>query len=154
MPAESALARFDDPARYSATTRYADSKLVISAFLRALGRRVSVSAPPGTLDVVVNSFCPGFVATSFDRHMPLWLRVPLAALRWTTARSVRDGGTAAIEAVIGGRDTHGRFLQGARVGGGAQFLDTETGREFSERLWADIVSDVAAVDPDLHVYAK
>ena len=52
---ESVLGHFDDKAKYGKWTRYMDSKLLVSIFVKEFAARVNNDK------VVINNFCPGMV---------------------------------------------------------------------------------------------
>lgn len=86
-------------------THYADSKLLVNAFVRRLATLVSSS------DVVVNNFCPGMVATGFNRNMARWIRVIMKLAHAWGARTVEEGARTLIYATaVVGEETHGKFL--------------------------------------------
>lgn len=103
------LPYWDDPARYSRFRRYADSKMLVAAYVR----RMAALAPG---EVVVNNLCPGLVQTGLDKNLPGLLKVVMGWVRKTAARTVEEGArTLVYAAVVAGEETSGRFLQHNRV---------------------------------------
>ncbi|KAE9371717.1 putative carbonyl reductase [Stipitochalara longipes BDJ] len=142
---ETILGHFDDRKAYN-IKRYADSKLAVNAFIRKLATTVSSKY------VIVNNVCPGMVATEFDKGLPAYFRVPLSLIRAVRARSVDEGARTLVYAtLVAGPESHGKFLQHNKVDPGAPFLDEKLGKEFTEKLWAEIVEDAKSVDPELDV---
>ncbi len=104
------LAYLDDPAHYSRFRRYADSKMLVSAYVRRLAAVVPVG------EVVVNNLCPGLVQTGLDKNLPGPLKVVMGWVRKTAARTVEEGArTLVYAAAVGGEGTNGRFLQQNQV---------------------------------------
>lgn len=100
------LDHFDDESIYQGLTRYADSKLVVNAFIR----RLAAVVPPS--EVIINSPCPGLVATGFDKHLPGWLKPLMFIYRKISARDVSEGTRTLVYAcAVAGPETHGKFLQ-------------------------------------------
>lgn len=107
---ETVIEHYDNRQMYSGLQRYADSKFAVYAFVQRLASIVESS------EVIINDPCPGFVATDFDRTLPLWLKPIMFVLRKLMARSVDEGARTIIyAAVVAGQETHGRFLQSNKL---------------------------------------
>lgn len=101
----SVLSYFDDPANFSRFRRYADSKLLVSAYTRRLA-----TLAPG--EVVVNNLCPGLVQTGLDKNLPGPLKAIMGWVRRSMARTVEEGArTLVFAAAVAGEETNGRFMQ-------------------------------------------
>jgi NAD(P)-dependent dehydrogenase (short-subunit alcohol dehydrogenase family) len=101
----SVLSYFDDPANFSRFRRYADSKLLVSAYTRRLA-----TLAPG--EVVVNNLCPGLVQTGLDKNLPGPLKAIMGWVRRSMARTVEEGArTLVFAAAVAGEETNGMFLQ-------------------------------------------
>lgn len=108
-PEGTVLGHFDDEANFNKFFRYADTKTVVSAFVRRLG----ALAPD---EVVVNNPCPGLVQTGLDKNLPFYLRLPMGLVRRYTGRTVAEGARTLVYAsIIAGPDTNGKFLQHNKV---------------------------------------
>jgi NAD(P)-dependent dehydrogenase (short-subunit alcohol dehydrogenase family) len=95
---------FDNPANFSRLRHYADSKVLVHAYVT----RLATLAPS---DVVVNNLCPGIVETDLIRDIPAPLRVVLDFLRKAVARNAEEGARTLIyAAAVVGPETNGRFL--------------------------------------------
>ena len=102
---EALLGYFDDPANFSRFRRYADSKLLVSAY----ARRMATLAPH---EVIVNNLCPGLVQTGLDKNLPGPLKFVMGWVRKAAARTVEEGArTLVYAAVLAGEGSNGRFLQ-------------------------------------------
>ncbi|KAL7913117.1 hypothetical protein GGI35DRAFT_274744 [Trichoderma velutinum] len=146
-PNSTILDHFDDEAVYNKYFRYADTKLVVNAYVR----RLAALAPS---EVIVNNPCPGLVQTGLDKNLPFYLRVPMGLVRKTMARTVEEGARTLIFAsVVAGPETNGKFLQHNKVDPGAAYLNTPEGEEFIGKLWRESVEDIAAFDLALGAYA-
>ncbi|RAK98131.1 putative short-chain dehydrogenase [Aspergillus ibericus CBS 121593] len=148
-PTENVLSYYDDKEIYQGLLRYSDSKFVVNAFIRRLGRVVSDS------EVIVNNFCPGLVeSTGLDRAIPRWLKLIMYIYRRTSSRPLKHAGWTAIHATaVAGRESHGKFIQSNKIDPGPPLLNESAGNEFVERLWKDFVADVASLDPMLKLFA-
>jgi NAD(P)-dependent dehydrogenase (short-subunit alcohol dehydrogenase family) len=101
---ETLLGHFDNLKAYN-MKRYADSKLTANAFARKLATVVSSN------HVIVNTVCPGIVATDLEKSLPAWVKVPYFFIRAVLARKVDEGSRTLVYAsVIAGPETHGRYL--------------------------------------------
>lgn len=106
----SVISHFDDAKLYSSLTRYQDSKLAVAAFVRELSTRIPAS------EVIVNTPCPGLVATGFDKNLPFYVRWPMAVFRKIAARNVEAGGRTLVYAsYVADTETHGQFVQHNKV---------------------------------------
>ncbi len=106
VPADvSVLEYLDAPAQYSRFRRYADSKMLVSAYVRRLAE---VVVPK---EVVVNNLCPGLVQTNLDQNLPGPLKFVMGWVRRTAGRTVEEGArTLVYAAVVAGPESAGRFL--------------------------------------------
>jgi NAD(P)-dependent dehydrogenase (short-subunit alcohol dehydrogenase family) len=104
-PGETLLGHFDSTESFVAFARYSDSKLLCVLFLYEL-RKHLVSDK-----VIVNSFCPAMVNTGMSEVLPLYLRLPMNAVKALRARSPEKAGWIALNAaLVAGPESHGQFL--------------------------------------------
>ena len=102
---EDVIAYIDNKATHSGLTRNSDSKLLVSAFVQELGKRVSSS------NVIINNVCPGMVATGFNANLPLWLKPLVSDFSKLRARDVEEGARALIFAsAVVGEESHGELV--------------------------------------------
>ncbi|KAJ5105349.1 hypothetical protein NUU61_002696 [Penicillium alfredii] len=146
---ESVLGHHDDPKACRGRRRYQNSKLVINAFVQRLA---TVLLPS---EVIVNNVCPGLVATDILRNLPLWLKPGMYIFFKLKARTIQEGGRVIIRAaIVAGQESHGKFVQNGKmdrlmVSSGAPFLGEPAGKEYTEKLWAEIIADTIKVYPEL-----
>jgi retinol dehydrogenase-14 len=96
---------FDDEKNFDKMNRYADSKLVVHAYVR----RLATLAPS---EVIVNNLCPGPVQTGLDKNLPLYLKAVIRLVRKFTARDIAEGARTIIYAsAVVGAETNGKFLR-------------------------------------------
>lgn len=85
--------------------QYPSSKLVVNAFSQHLASIIPAE------QVIINSVCPGMVATGFDRQMPVWVRGIMFVVRKVVARPVEEGARTLVHAAgVVGPESHGKFL--------------------------------------------
>ena len=102
---ESILSHMDDPKNFSAQTKYSDTKCLCAMFMYELAPRLNKEK------VFIDMSCPGLVSTSMGTDLPIYVRVPLAAIRFLRARNVEEGAWVITNAaVVAGTEAHGRFL--------------------------------------------
>ncbi|PGH09699.1 hypothetical protein AJ80_07651 [Polytolypa hystricis UAMH7299] len=139
---------FDDKVIYSGMTRYFDSKFVTNAFVIRLANIVPSS------ELVVNCLCPGQVATSFNRNLPIWLKGIMSVIVRFRARNVEEGARALVYAgCVAGEESHGGFLQHNKLDVHTPFLNTPRGKEFCEKLWTDTLVELRKLDPELSSFS-
>lgn len=141
----------DDQTKFRGVHRYQDSKLVINAFVQRLATIISSTG------VIVNSICPGVVATDFHRNLPYWFKPIMFIYCKIYAKPVSEGGRLLIHAaVVAGQESHGRYLQNGEIHryvysgiwesaltatSGAAFLSQPAGNKFAEKLWTELVGE-------------
>ncbi|KAJ5584326.1 uncharacterized protein N7459_004126 [Penicillium hispanicum] len=145
---ESVLEHYDDRSKFRGLARYQDSKLVLNAFVYQLSTMVSPS------EIIVNSVCPGIVATNLNHNLPCWIKPLIYVLYRIKGRTLCEGGRLSIHAaVVAGKDSHGKFLQDGHVNSGAPFLSQPAGKQYMEKLWWEIVGDAINVNPEIETLA-
>ncbi|KAJ6570969.1 hypothetical protein DFH09DRAFT_1463133 [Mycena vulgaris] len=120
--------------------RYADSKALVSMWLRALARRVNAS------EVIVNNVCPGMVTTNIDAKEVWWLRRIVRVIQAIRGRTPEVGARALIHAVSAGPETHGKLLLDYDVWEN-KFLKTEQGQRMEKRLWEETLVAGESIAP-------
>lgn len=106
---QSILEYYDNKLKFR-MLRYQDSKLMLNAFVERLATIVSSD------EVIVNSVCPGVLATNFNRNLPCWIKPLVYVYCKVKERSVLEGGRLLIHATVVSReDSHGRFLQNGQI---------------------------------------
>lgn len=104
-PNETVLGHFDSEESFVPFVRYADSKLLCVLFLYELRNHLASDK------VIVNSFCPGMVDTGMTDVLPIYLRLPVSAVKALRARSPEKAGWIALNAaVLAGPESHGQLL--------------------------------------------
>jgi NAD(P)-dependent dehydrogenase (short-subunit alcohol dehydrogenase family) len=102
---ETVLGHFDREDTFSLFSQYMDSKLLCTLFLYEMHKRMPAS------NVIVNSVCPGMVKTRMSEGLPLYLRIPVAAVQAVMARDAAPAAVIVLNAaIVAGRDSHGEFM--------------------------------------------
>lgn len=110
QPGETVLGHFDSEESFVAFARYGDSKLLCVLFLYELRQHLASDK------VIVNSFCPGMVDTGMSDVLPVYLRLPMNAVKALRARSPEKAGWIALNAaLVAGPESHGQFLADKEV---------------------------------------
>ncbi|KAJ7152665.1 hypothetical protein C8R43DRAFT_1067124 [Mycena crocata] len=134
IPDTTSLFEFlNDRAQYR-IQRYADSKVLVSMWVRELAKHVDAST------VVVNNVCPGMVNTNFDAKQAWWFRQIMGVVRAVTGRSAEAGARTLIYAASAGPETHGELLVDYDVWDRIPLLKTENGRKMQKRLWNETLA--------------
>lgn len=105
LTADPFLSTFDDPKKFKATERYAESKLLGQMFVFKLQEFVSAD------DVIVNLVEPGMMKpTALDRQMPTLAKPLMLLFRKTLGRDLEAGAWTYIDAaVVKGPASHMSF---------------------------------------------
>ncbi|KAK4038989.1 hypothetical protein C8A01DRAFT_16965 [Parachaetomium inaequale] len=121
-------------------TRYADSKLLCVLFQLELARHY------GPDKVIVNSFCPGMVDTGMTDVLPIYLRVPVNAVKAIRARSPKKAAWIALNAaVVAGAETHGRLLGDMAVEEPWEWIKSEEGQRVQKMVWNETIGEMAGM---------
>ncbi|KAJ7123155.1 putative short-chain dehydrogenase/reductase family protein [Mycena epipterygia] len=133
------FAFLNDRARYR-FQRYADSKTLVSMWVRELAKRIDASV------VTVNDVCPGMVTTNIDAKQPWWIKYPVVVIRAIRSRSAEVGGRTLVNAVSAGSDTHGKLLLDYTVWQNT-FLGTDAGKKMGKRVWEETLAAAENLAP-------
>ncbi|KAF3904984.1 hypothetical protein AA313_de0201432 [Arthrobotrys entomopaga] len=125
--------------------RYNVSKLLVTAFANELASK----ANPDKTEVIVNSMCPGLVATNFDTNSPFLLKYFMKGLRSLIARTPSEGARALTLATLTGPDGNGKYYSDGKETPIAPFLSTDEGKVFQKRLWDQTLERLQKVDSNL-----
>ncbi|KAL9598457.1 MAG: hypothetical protein Q9219_004493 [cf. Caloplaca sp. 3 TL-2023] len=132
------LPSFDDPKNFDSNSYYNISKLLGHMFLYKLVEHVSGD------DVVVNLADPGFIkGTGLARELPRLAAIAFSIFAALTARTVRVGASAYVDAVAGkGKESHGCFLMSWQIKPFAPMLYTVEGKRSIDRLWEETLDEL------------
>lgn len=134
---ETVLKHLDTAESLPMFTRYADSKALCFLFQLELAKHYNPDR------VIVNSFCPGMVDTGMTDVLPIYLRIPMVAVKAIRARSPKKAAWIALNAaVVAGAETHGRLLGDMVVEAPWEFLKTEEGLRAQKALWNETVDEM------------
>ncbi|KAJ7452842.1 hypothetical protein FB451DRAFT_1145123 [Mycena latifolia] len=133
------FAFLNDRANYR-IQRYADSKVLVSMWLRELAERVDPSV------VTVNNVCPGMVNTNMGNKEAWWLRGIVAVIQAVRGRSPEAGARTLIYAASAGPKTHGEMLIDYNVWDN-KFLNTDQARLMQKRLWGETLAAADSAAP-------
>ncbi|KAF6233983.1 hypothetical protein HO173_007813 [Letharia columbiana] len=131
------LPSFDDPKYFDPIDRYNSSKVLAHMFLWKLVDYVSAN------DVIVNLPDPGFVkGTDLTRDARGGQKVAAALFGAITGRTKKDGASTYLDALVNkGSESHGCFIMSWQIHPFAGFLYTPEGKEITERLWEETLSE-------------
>ncbi|KAM0547559.1 hypothetical protein ACHAPJ_010303 [Fusarium lateritium] len=131
------LNHFDQAENIPLFNRYADSKLLGLLFLRELAKCY------GCDKVIINSFCPSTVNTSMASSMPLYLRIPAAAIMKVKGRSPEEATSIVLNAAfVAGAETHGTLLEDCTVVKVSEFVQSNGGGKIQRQLWDETVAEM------------
>ncbi|KAF3935176.1 hypothetical protein ABW20_dc0108670 [Dactylellina cionopaga] len=125
--------------------RYNVSKLLVTAFANELASKVEAAEEK----VIVNSMCPGLVATNFDTNSPLLLKYLMKTVRSVMARTPSEGARALTLAAVTGVEGNGKYYSDGKDTPPAPYLLTEEGKAFQKKLWGQTIERLQKVDSTL-----
>ena len=114
----SILAHLADRSKYAALSRYADSKFLVSVFVRQFGREFPLGGTKGgSGPVIVNNVCPGTVDTDIDlKHLPWYIKWVMALHRMLRGRPIDQGARTLLWAgELMDAQTHGQYISNNEI---------------------------------------
>ncbi|KAK6534380.1 hypothetical protein TWF281_005703 [Arthrobotrys megalospora] len=139
-PDENIVDWFNNKANFG-MDRYNVSKLLLTGFTNELASKVDGN------QVIINSMCPGLVATNFDTNSPFILKYFMKGVRSLMARTPSEGARALTLAAVTGAEGNGKFYSDGKETPPAPFLSTEDGKKFQKKLWDQTLERLQTVDP-------
>lgn len=126
---EHVLDYLDEPKTFDSLPQYANSKLLVTLFLREVADRYASDK------VIVNSFCPGMVSTSMGDTLPIYVRVPVNIVKAMRARSAETAAWIALHAAcVSSEETHGRLLGDKELYTDA-YIGSDKSNAMQKSLW-------------------
>ncbi|EGX43538.1 hypothetical protein TWF173_008040 [Orbilia oligospora] len=139
-PNENIIDWFNNRANFG-MDRYNVSKLLLTGFTNELASKIDSS------QVVINSMCPGLVATNFDTNSPWYLKYLMKGVRSLMARTPSEGARALTLAAITGTEGNGKYYSDGKETPSAALLLTEDGKAFQKKLWDQTLERIQQLDP-------
>ncbi|RWA08742.1 hypothetical protein EKO27_g6374 [Xylaria grammica] len=132
------LEQLDTSRGFSEFGWYAKSKLLLVFFVTRLAELVSPS------DVLINVVNPGATkGTALGREFPLLFRKAFQALQFFLARTLEDGASTYLDAVLTrDADSHGSFISDWAIKPYPKIWYTPEGRELDLRLWEETLEEL------------
>ncbi|KAH7305187.1 hypothetical protein B0I35DRAFT_483960 [Stachybotrys elegans] len=135
------LGHFDDEKNFVGLSRYSDSKLLSTCFVKELATHVDKKM------VIVNEVSPGPVLTNFGAKYPLLLRVVFTAALALRARSLEAGANTYLHAVaVAGEESHGEYLSDGKISTRAKIVETPEGSRLQKKLWEEVMDECRRVN--------
>ncbi|KAK4139843.1 uncharacterized protein C8A04DRAFT_40422 [Dichotomopilus funicola] len=126
----SILKHFNTADPMSMFVRYADSKLLAVLFQLELARHYS----------------PDKVDTGMTDVLPIYIRIPVNAIKAIRARSPKKAGWIALNAaVVAGSETHGKLLGDMVVQEPWEFIKSQEGQRVQKMLWNESVDEIGGL---------
>ncbi|KAK6502944.1 hypothetical protein TWF481_007983 [Arthrobotrys musiformis] len=139
-PEENIIDWFNNKANFG-LDRYNVSKLLLTGFTNEFASKV------GSDQVIINSMCPGLVATNFDTNSPFILKYFMKGVRSLMARTPEEGARALTLAATTGPEGSGKYYSDGKETPPAAFLLTEEGKAFQKKLWDQTLERIQTLDP-------
>ncbi|KAK4204345.1 putative Dehydrogenase/reductase [Triangularia verruculosa] len=120
--------------------RYSTSKLLDLLLASELANRLDASSSTGNSKIIVNSVNPGLCRSSLFNEVPFIVSILVGFLSLIFARSSEQGSRALLAAAAGGRETHGKYMDAAKVAQPSSFVVSDEGKRTQKRAWEELVS--------------
>ncbi|KAK4670322.1 uncharacterized protein QC763_210690 [Podospora pseudopauciseta] len=125
---------------------YSTSKLLDLLLARELANRLDASSPAGNSKVIVNSVNPGLCRSKLFNKVPLIVNLFIGFLSLIFARSSEQGSRTLLAAAAGGRETHGKYMDAAKVAQPSSFVMSDEGKRAQKRVWEELVNILDGVE--------
>ncbi|KAK0739879.1 hypothetical protein B0T21DRAFT_347139 [Apiosordaria backusii] len=126
--------------------RYNTSKLLDVLLARELANRLDASSPSGNSKVIVNSVNPGLCRSGLFKEIPFFISLFVGFLSLVFARSAEQGSRTLLAAAAGGRETHGKYMDAAKVVQPSSFVLSDEGKRAQKRVWEELVDILEGVE--------
>ncbi|KAI0344676.1 NAD(P)-binding protein [Trametopsis cervina] len=144
----------------TALCRYADTKLLLVLFTRALSQHLSKSLAFSVVPTCVN---PGWCGTELTHSVFLSERIRVRAIQALIGRTAEQGARQLIWAGLGPDGKEGRhvhyamseaYVSLAKVEEPGDFVVSKEGFEAQEKLWNETIAVLADVAPEVRAIAE
>ncbi|KAH6840864.1 hypothetical protein B0I37DRAFT_385368 [Chaetomium sp. MPI-CAGE-AT-0009] len=128
--------------------RYGTTKLIDILVVQELAARLD-AASAGASPIVVNTANPGLCKSSLFRDVFLigqWL-VNLGT--FLVGRTSEQGSRALTEAIAGGRESHGKYVDSGKVDDPSRFVLSEKGKMVQKKVWDELMEILEGIEPGI-----
>ncbi|KIX03189.1 uncharacterized protein Z518_06741 [Rhinocladiella mackenziei CBS 650.93] len=101
----------------------------------------------GNPPVIVNCVTPGFCKSELLTREPAPLILKL--LQWATARDVKDGSKALVDAAVRGVETHGQWLENQHITDPGANVTSQEAIRTREKVWKEMLEVLHKVDREV-----
>jgi NAD(P)-dependent dehydrogenase (short-subunit alcohol dehydrogenase family) len=126
--------------------RYGTTKLLDILVVQELAERLDAASPGGS-PIVVNTANPGLCKSRLFRDVFLIGRLFVAALTSLVGRTSEEGSRALMAAVAGGRESHGKYVDGAEIADPSLFVLSASGKAAQKKVWDELVEILEGLEP-------
>ena len=117
----------------------------VSKLLEVFGvRTIAELHPASKFPVTVNCVNPGLCHSELARDSPTWT---FWLIKLILARSTEVGSRTLVHAGSQGADAHGQYLHDCHIAAPAPLVTSEEGKEAQDRVWAELVKKLEAIEP-------
>ncbi|KAK4234380.1 Dehydrogenase/reductase SDR family member 13 [Achaetomium macrosporum] len=136
------LTGMDDEALHFMQT-YSLTKLVENLAVHHLARELW---PVEKTGVIINTVCPGLCVTKLGRDSPPDVMANLRHLHALFGRSAEDGSRTLLHGVVGGIETHGKYLDSCEIAEDTVMPDWAKDPNMQKQAWDVITKELDAVE--------
>jgi NAD(P)-dependent dehydrogenase (short-subunit alcohol dehydrogenase family) len=122
--------------------RYNVSKLLVALAVRAFAEEFGPDYP-----VAINYPAPGFCRSSLANELPsAQVKVMYTMLH---ARSTEEGSRLLVHAVGAGKDTHGQYIDDAKIKEPSPWVRSVEGKKVQKQFWGEFKEKLEGIEPGL-----
>ncbi|EAQ85932.1 hypothetical protein CHGG_07184 [Chaetomium globosum CBS 148.51] len=128
--------------------RYGTTKLLDILIVQELAARLD-AASAGASPVVVNTANPGLCMSELFRDLFSFAQFMLGFALLFFGRTAEQGSRAFTSAIAGGRESHGKYMDGGRVETTSRFVMSEKGKMVQKKVWDELMEILEVIEPGI-----
>ncbi|CZR61626.1 related to short-chain dehydrogenase [Phialocephala subalpina] len=130
----------------SPVERYSVSKLLDFYLTTEIAKLVpTINGEPA---VIVDVVAPGFCKSELLSREPGAPAI-LVFMQWLTARTLPEGSKTIVDAAVGGKEFHGKYLDHQKIRNPGVLVTSDEGVRVGKKVWGEILQVLMAVAPQI-----
>ena len=128
--------------------RYGTTKLLDILIVQELAARLD-AASAGASPVVVNTANPGLCQSDLFRDLFFFGKWIFNLGLFLFGRTTEQGSRTFTAAIAGGRESHGKYIDGGKVENPSRFVMSEKGKTVQKKVWNELMEILEGIEPGI-----
>jgi hypothetical protein len=128
--------------------RYGTTKLLDILIVQELAARLD-AASAGASPVVVNTANPGLCQSDLFRDLFFLGKWVFNLGLLIFGRTSEQGSRAFTSAIAGGRESHGKYMDGGKAETPSRFVLSEKGKMVQKKVWDELMEILEGIEPGI-----